>query len=309
MTTKAICFSRNRALQLDATLRSFLLHCQDAKDISLAVLFKADGEPHIRQYRQLQQEDSDYANISFVQQQNFRKDLFRLLLPYHLDPAALRRFWWAAAAGPRLPSLARRWAPASLPGEILFLVDDNLFVRDFFTASAVQSLHAVPDALGFSLRLGKNTTYCYHKDRPQTLPVFSSLPGEIFKFHWPGADADFGYPLEVSSSIYRLADILPYLARLPFHNPNLLEGRMSAHWRDFAGRFPSLLCFEQSVTFCNPVNKVQNVYDNRSGSQADYSSDNLARRFEQGERIDVQAFNGLIPEACHQEVQFTWKKV
>jgi hypothetical protein len=67
------------------------------------------------------------------------------------------------------------------------------------------------------------------------------------------------------------------------------------------------MCFEQSVTFCNPVNIVQTLYPNRVGEHIYYSVEELLERFERGERIDIQAYNGFVPNACHQEVSLHFK--
>jgi hypothetical protein len=67
------------------------------------------------------------------------------------------------------------------------------------------------------------------------------------------------------------------------------------------------LCFETSVTFCNPVNMVQQSYPNRAGQSVAFNVGDLAKRFERGERIDVTVLNGFVPNACHQEVNFRFK--
>jgi hypothetical protein len=68
------------------------------------------------------------------------------------------------------------------------------------------------------------------------------------------------------------------------------------------------LCYENSVTFCNPINKVQTVATNRAGSVVEYSSDHLAQLFESGYRIKVEAYTGFVPNACHQEVALNFEK-
>jgi hypothetical protein len=190
-------------------------------------------------------------------------------------------------------------------------VDDNLFVRPFRLQTIIHALDILPDAIGFSLRLGRNTTYTYMLNSNQKLPDFEEVGDGVLAYDWRGAQYDFNYPLEVSSSIYRTAQIMPLLASVAFRNPNTLEGEMAARSRWFAKRFPKLLCFDTSVAFCNPVNKVQTVKaGNRVGLAQDYTVEELAVRFDQGERIDVKAYNGFCPNSCHQEVEliFTNKK-
>jgi glycosyltransferase involved in cell wall biosynthesis len=90
---------------------------------------------------------------------------------------------------------------------------------------------------------------------------------------------------------------------LQFTNPNTLEGLMNDHKSMVQQGKSYLLCFEQSVTFCAPVNIVQTAWPNRVSSKAEYSPDSLARLFSKGYRIDISAYDGFLPGACHQEVE------
>jgi hypothetical protein len=176
--------------------------------------------------------------------------------------------------------------------------------------------------LGFSLRLGTNTTHCYVLDKPQLLPVLmeTSLPvresfhnqhniPSVLKFDWTNSDLDFGYPLEVSSSIYRLKDIRPVINILPFQNPNFLESRLSKQAYRFRVNKPYLLCYDKSATFCNPVNKVQVIHQNRVGLNRNYSIEELTRKFEIGERVKVTQYSGFVPTGCHQEVDMVFESM
>ncbi|MCX6055961.1 MAG: hypothetical protein NTZ74_13820 [Chloroflexi bacterium] len=71
---------------------------------------------------------------------------------------------------------------------------------------------------------------------------------------------------------------------------------------------PTLLCSPLSITFCNPVNHVQMVAKNIAGKYFSYSSNQLADLFDQGKRIDVDAYSGFIPNACRQEVELLFNK-
>src|SRR5262245_45458414 len=91
-------FSRDRAFQLEAMLRSFRSHAQGAAAARLVVLFRATDARHARQYTLLA---SAYPDVRFVAEQGFRDDLFSVI--------------------------------GSSP-VILFLVDDTLFTRPFSLA-------------------------------------------------------------------------------------------------------------------------------------------------------------------------------
>jgi hypothetical protein len=321
-----IIFSRDRAMQLDAVLRSMFLHCRDVDNAYIWILYKTTTKQHEKQYQELIMEYSGL--VFFKQQQDFRQDVLSLLNPFENKQFKKLIFWWLCTLskiGPPLGSqFDRVWrrtisqflillsnllmpmAPKDF--YILFLVDDNIFVKNFYLKDAIDVLKRKQKLLGFSLRLGKNTTYCYSKGCEQLVPEFNSISDDVSYLDWTRSDGDFGYPLEVSSSIYRLRDILPLLMGFSFDNPNTLEDRMAFNARFFRNKRPFLACYQQSVTFCNPINLVQSIIPNRAGEKIKYSTDELLSRFEQGERIQVEAFNGFIPESCHQEVELRFGK-
>ncbi|HEY0603901.1 MAG TPA: DUF6065 family protein [Herpetosiphonaceae bacterium] len=276
-----IVFSRDRAMQLDATLRSFYLHCEDADEITLYVIYKATDRRHAAQYAQLAQMYAAESKVRFVEETDFRQDVLRLL----------------ATGGPH-----------GLAEHLLFLVDDNVFVRGFRLAEIRQALAEHPEAIGFSLRLGANITYRYTMDEAQAVPMLTAARGPIRSFDWTTAQGYFQYPLEVSSSVFRLDELTRLLEELPFTNPNTLEGYMAEHSARFSATSPALLCYEQSITFCNPINKVQTIYANRTGDAPQYAADHLANLFDQGYRVRVAAYAGFVPSACHQEVDLLYER-
>ncbi len=269
----ALIFSKDRAMQLHAALQSFIQHCRDNDKMTISILYKTSNQKYQRQYEQLQRQ---FPEINFIPETNFKRQTLSILRPHDM---------------------------------ILFIVDDNICVRDFSIEQIARTLIQTTDALGFSLRLGMNTTYCYAKDADQPLPSFENVTEHILKYNWTGASFDFAYPLELSSSLYRCADILPMLERLDFDNPNIAEGLLAANARIFADTKSMLLCFDTSVAFCNPVNIVQSVSDNRSGSNQKFTSENLAKLFDDGYRVDTADDDGFTPQACHQEVPLRFKKI
>jgi glycosyltransferase involved in cell wall biosynthesis len=261
--------SKDRPLQLDAALRSWGRHCKETPTASLKVLYKASSSRMLSLYRQLMREHPD---ADFFREQDFRRDLLILL------------------------------AQQDYVG---FVVDDSIFVRDFSPADITSALGRHPDAIGFSLRLGRNTTHSYMLDRAQRPPVFETVAEGALKFRWPGAECDFGYSLELSSSIYRGEQILPLLKELDFKNPNTLEEAMYQNLARFRESHPFLLCPEISLAFALPVNRVQEeVQSNRAGSNPGFSAEALAASFARGQRMDTAALDGFTPRGCHQEVEF-----
>ncbi|MCX6135379.1 MAG: glycosyltransferase [Ignavibacteriales bacterium] len=271
---KVVCivFSKDRAMQLECMLNSLFVCCEDPSALAVKVLYATSGPLHLKQYQRLMK---DYESVEFVRETLFKTDLLSMIGSYDA---------------------------------VMFLVDDNVFIRRFSTNTAVENLRRNPDALGFSLRLSTNTQYCYMVNKPQSVPDrFECAPG-ILKYQWTQAELDFGYPLELSSSIYRSADLLPLLGELQFKNPNTLEMSLDAWKLSFSKRQSFLLSFQHSVAFCNPINKVQTVYNNRSGALAGYGTDTLAALFEHGYRIDGEAFGSIVPRSVHQEMPLRFKK-
>lgn len=303
-----IVFSYDRALQLDGTLRSFLQHCVDSDEVYLVVICKASSALHRQHYDELGREYAQPGRIHFIVQRDFREDVLRELIQHSNGRPASKSRRLALRLGWRFSFPSDIGLKLNDGRYVLFLVDDNIFVRRFSLREVCAALVASPKAIGFSLRLGLNTTYCYPVNRTQSLPAFTGLMGNVLRFNWTTADGDFGYPLEVSSSIYRLKDLLPVLLRLPFKNPNLLEGQMAGQSYRFRETKPELLCYTQSVTFCNPVNKVQTIAANRSGEQIEYSTEELAQQFELGYRMNLEDYAGFTPTACHQEVELVVEK-
>lgn len=267
-------FSKDRALQLDATIRSLLYNCPDAHGCQMKVLYKVSDEKNRRQYWKLAEEYASYNFIKFVEETDFKNNLLEIISPKDY---------------------------------VLFLVDDNIFVRGFSLAAALERLKMNTAALGFSLRLGRNTVYCYSQNKSQLLPEFTYIDENTLKFNWTKAQYDFGYPLEVSSSIYKVEDIFPSILNSECINPNRLEEALDQSKPAFRSSKPELLCFTFSAAYCNPVNKVQKVIEkNRAGSNKDYSPEKLSDIFESGVRINIASYKNFFPNACHQETELVF---
>jgi hypothetical protein len=315
-----IIFSRDRAMQLDAVLRSFFLHCLDSELIKISILYMVSDENHARQYKTLM---VDHPQVTFIEQTNFRQDVIHWLDPYVAGSCAAKKYFALDKAISVVRSirdlsgkfkmfasqrLQKFLAPQPQDLFYLFLVDDNLFIRDFSLNHVVHILQGQPRALGFSLRLGMNTTYCYSYDSAQSLPKFEQLSGGALAYEWVSDELDFGYPLEISSSVYRAQEIVPFLLGLEFDSPNTLEGEMAAQAHRFKNKFPLLVCYEKSIAFCNPINLVQTTHQNRSGHEYNYTIQELLERFDRGERVSVVAYTGFTTNACHQEVELYFEQ-
>ena len=268
-------FSKDRALQVRAAIESLYLHCKDANEMDVSVLYVATDEVHEKQYQKL---IKMFPSISFHEQIDFIDYVVTLLKEYKY---------------------------------VLFVVDDTFFVKDFRIGTVTKSLADNIDCIGFSLRLGKNTTYCYMGNYGQEFPSDYHQMDETLKYEWAKADGDFGYPLEVSSSAYRVKDVLPIIQQSHRHwkisHPGHLEGNMSK-MRKHLRCYPYLLCYEQSVAFANPLNIVRPEKRNRFSGVIEYDVITLAEQFDKGCRIDVKKYSDFVPKGAHEDVDVVFVK-
>lgn len=268
----AVIFSKDRPLQLLATLDSFQINCLEAKTTPILIIYQSSSQDYEDGYRQLRVVKSKKLNLIWRREINFKASLLQ-----------------------GLKNIRREI------DYVLLLVDDCVFVRGFSLEELSRLLWKDAQAIGVSLRLGFNTKWCYTRNQSQQMPRFRSYGGYL-SYRWLGEAGDFGYPLELSSSLFRLNDVMPLLRWLPYNNPNRLEQGMAQLSRFYSNARPILYCAHQSIAFCIPVNKVQTVVNNRAGNTKSYDSDILNRRFREGKCIDVKALNCYVPYACHEEL-------
>ncbi|NLE05489.1 MAG: hypothetical protein GX638_11910, partial [Crenarchaeota archaeon] len=265
-------FSKDRPLQLELTLNTCNYFSYSWNRDYTVVLYKASNDRFKNAYKGL---EKIFPNTKFIEEEVFKIDFSSII---------------------------------SASEYVMFLVDDCVFTKIFYTQPLIDSLNNNTAILGFSLRLGKNTTNCYPLNVPNHIPKFiykeasfSASNREMCFFWNENKLGDFYYPLELSSSIYRAEDILKITEGVNFNNPNDLEYIMDCSKTIFSDK-PFLSCYQTSVAFCNPINKVQNVNNNRAGSNPIYSTESLLEKYEQGYKIDDKKFYGFTSNGCHQEV-------
>ena len=151
--------SKDLPLQLDATIRSLRSNCDDIASAYILVLYVASTPAFAAGYRVL---TNEHPGVEFLRESDFKVELIRLI---------------------------------EGTSHVMFLVDDTLFVGSLSLAQAIKVLDDDPACLGFSFRLGRNTTYCYTLDKYQRLPAFEELSSGVLTFDWTDAEHDFGYPL------------------------------------------------------------------------------------------------------------------
>ncbi|WP_173179008.1 glycosyltransferase [Desulfosarcina ovata] len=264
-----VIFSKNRALQLNGTIQSFLLHCKDAQNIDIKILYTTTSNRHEEQYSKLKKY---YPEIQFIKENNFKKDLENILSEYLY---------------------------------VMFNVDDNIYIRDFSAFQIINAFNCHEDILGCTLRLGQNTIIKLHPvHKPLQIPKFKNFNDNLRVYNWTTLKPEgFGYPCELQSAVYRVSDIGNIVKQFPFRNPNTLEALFDKQ----KGKFSKLgkknqLCFAHSVCFSNPINLVQSSWNNWSEGKDIHSIDALAQKFDDGYRIDVERYEPMTPVSSHQVV-------
>jgi hypothetical protein len=298
-----VVFSKDRAFQLEACLRTLLAQCEDAGEVPIRVLWTASSADHRRSYEILEKSyEGQKASIFFVEESFFRRDLLMVL-------GRVRPGSWKEKIIRLLP-IKMSWVQALISpllnaGPTLFVVDDSLFSRPFHFAICARTLLASPENLAFSLRLGQGVTRSYmgncEQEVPEMQPVDETLG--IYRFRWPEGDIDFEYPLEISSSILHLQLILPRLLRKKWKSPNTLGLALAL----MAGRYkktqPLLLTFQEPRAVSAPLNIVQKDFtDNRHGTQERYEPAALCRLFLEGVRADLSQLGRVKQNSVHMEI-------
>lgn len=259
-------FSKNRPLQLDLCLSSNQKQSLQWNSQKEVVIFKADTPSFYDAYMQVKEE---HGSVLFFQENDFKKNL--------LDLIKGRDY-------------------------LLFVVDDTIFTNPYSLRDICFAMDIFQGAVGFSLRLGQNTENCYPINMKNEIPLFQALGNDIYAINWTEVSVgDFGYPLELSSSFYRTKSIKTILDNCKYNTPNSLEWAMSQNL-PLVKDLPFLLCYEKSVAFSNPINKVQLENNNRAGKSPENSVENLLEVYLKGGRIDYESFDGFLSDGCHQEI-------
>jgi len=262
-----VIFSKDRPMQLDLTLTTYEKYSCQRNIKSEFVIYKTSDERYEKAYIQVAKE---HPNFKFIKETTFKLNLYECLKSKDF---------------------------------VLFIVDDCIFTKKFSIKNICAYLNICEGALGFSLRLGNNTKTCYPLNIENDIPHMQNLGNNIYAFSWKEAgEGDFSYPLEVSSSVYRVNDIKPIIEGIHYSNPNSLEWVMYNYVPHLV-RKQFLLCFEISPAFCNPINRVQTENTvNRTGTKSIYNIERLLELYESEYRIKAEKFDNFISTGAHQEV-------
>lgn len=273
-----IVFSLNRAMQLEALLRSASDHLLNAnQDVVITVLFGATSEDYAEGYAKLQHELSSHGRIRFIEKHRGAyhldqalllrpRNLYRFLkYPYLRDTRVLFDY------KERLESII-----ANSESEFIsFLTDDSLFYRPFLLSDhVVDILRSSPSRRSFSLRHGLNI---------QNAPSGMTKTGDLYSWNMFAKDCDdfWSYNFSIDGHIYSRRAIMNLIKDILYVNPNSFEGFVwdAAHRKRLFGE---AYCFRESVLLSFPINMVQTTVQNES---LGIDNEMLNRHFLEGYRL------------------------
>lgn len=222
-----VIFSKDRPIQLNATIESYFLHCDDPVEIK--VIYRASNEMFRNGYKDLIKIHAN-KKVEFVQEINFRNNLISVL---NLLNTKL----------------------------VFFLVDDIIFKSKFSHKSFLDLKNSHNYIL--SLRLGENLNYCYPSSSSQELPKFKYIGKKFNSWSFRKSNYDWGYTFSVDGHIYNLIKIKNMTKSINFSGPNSYESNMNIFKHIFY--LQKGLCYKNSKLVNVSLNRVQNEIDNISG--------------------------------------------
>jgi len=177
----------------------------------------------------------------------------------------------------------------------IFFVDDIVWKNKFsLNDNEFKDFEKNNNILTLSLRLHPNLTYCYSANIPM-----KQLNTTVW--NWRGMQPDFGYPMSLDGHFFRTNEIIGLVKGLPYKNPNQFEAVLAA----YPINKPLMSCYEKSIIFNNPANKVQTNNPNKHGN---ISAEYLNQEFLNGNIIDLEQYRGIDNESCHKEVPIKFIK-
>ena len=296
MKIQIIIFSFNRAMQLDALLRSIVTYWKAHPQIS--IIYNTSDELYEEGYKILR---NNY-------QVDFYKEKSRQSHCYHAKDyfSYYNSRKWVKHPKLRFPKTDFREIVQSIVEDsaceyVMFLTDDSVFIRDVQLPD-LGFIRKNSQQLSFSLRLGASI-----KPSPQDLTQKDDL---LFWNYYDNTTLkNWGYPFSVDGHIYHKTFISTMLRKCIFNNPSSLETMLCFY--AFEHRLLSQGCCHVVPSMLSfPLNMVQTVADNES---QDVSVQMLNERFLQGQGIkypipnEFETFQQYPDYICFEKDGYTEK--
>lgn len=259
-------------MQLYALLQSYVRHVAEPRP-DLTVIYRATTSEHEDAYREALAnftENRDFKLKTVKEEENgFRENLLNVL---------------------RYLSVAR----------VFFLVDDIVFIRplDFELFKHFDLRSFIP-----SLRLGQHISYSYTSNCSYTAPALVQATPSLFTWRWVSGKSAWGYPMSVDGNLFDRHEMLAMASSIKFDGPNSFESRLAAKFGPLL-KLRLGVCFYKARLVNIPWNRVQDEIDNRSEN---LTEDELLRRWQAGECIDIAKMDNLAASSVHVEIKPLFK--
>lgn len=284
-----IVFSCNRAMQLDAMLRSIKVQCASLKP-DIHVVFRTDPI-HSDSYRLLMAELAPDKSINFHELRPY--SIFnrtRILIKNSINVSNIYRVC-------RYPYLRRlrddfkatvEAIMASSSSEfMMFHTDDTYYFHSAFLPTAAEAaIRDRPEDTSFRFYLGKNINGC------------RSTAVEDGVLRWDyysrGVSGHWAYPFSVDGTIYHREWLLCFLRRFLYHMPTTLEAFIVSEVRRRKllgeGMCPNKSCLVHFV-----LNRTQDLVAN---DNMGISLELLRDRFIEGYRLEYELPEEITSTPC-----------
>lgn len=111
-----------------------------------------------------------------------------------------------------------------------FFMNNNLLYKKIENLESILDLfNQYSNLFCFSLRLGKNITYCSSMETNNVLRDEQYIDDEFMLWDWSKHYLDFGFPLSLNGHIFRTKEIVKLTNVTSFNNPESLE----ESWQNF----------------------------------------------------------------------------
>lgn len=176
----------------------------------------------------------------------------------------------------------------------MFDVDDDVMIEHFDEdCPEFTQFKENPKILCLSLRLSPRLSRCTPKFFPDRT------------WEWRGQKYSWGYPMAITTTIFRKEDIEQTIKDATFEIPNDLEVVLRTNPPDR----PLMLCFDKPKSLTNAANNVQNKYPPTANFGVDLTM--LEKRFLAGERLSLEYIKEEATRAtdCFIRVDYKWDPV
>lgn len=264
-----VIFSKNRAMQLDALLRSLKKNFAQYDSSLVSVIWKGDkgfkgGYTKIK---------NKFPEVNMIHEDNFKQQTVGCI-----DEE--QQF-------------------------TMFLVDDIIFKLPFSEHdSPFQSMMVTSYLWSLSLRLDHTINYCYAINSSQEVP--KSMTPDYSVWDWTTAQGDWNYPMSLDGNVYHTWQIKKVIRSLEFSNPNELESKMDTYAKTGVGVPSRLICYYDKSRLLNvPANRVQDNFQNRFENS--WSAEELNKKFyHENMIIDISEVSSVKNTSCHWALDYTF---